>query len=577
MKSSCKNDALRPSLLFTLFLGATGVALAQPSGTSTVLNPPGAVGPSGQSAPATAPSNSIVSAAATSSDVDALHRRVRTQLRVFNSWLTAYDVKGYIGEVGWPSWDSARWNALADVWYADADTANLWVTPWYSGELDSPVNSQLINYWRDKPINTSINSKSTQTQVIEAHLSTPNYQRGVNAGGGANSTDAKHNFSNANPGAYGFKYYYANRGSYQYLYNQGVRLVRIPFRWERIQPTLKTSFDSNNKGWSELKRSVLDARAVGLQVVLDMHNYARYSKAGAASYLIGSADVPIDAYTDVWTRLSNEFKTDSGIYYGLMNEPYEMNLTVNGLSGAKLWEKISQDVLNAIRVNNDTKLVMVPGYSYSSAGSWAKNHPKPWIADSANNFRYEAHNYWDGNGSGTFTKANGTRETYDEAVAVAQSKGYVANPTPPVELIQDNTDPLIIDKGTGVRLIGTWVAATSSPGYYGTNYIHNNNTGQGAKWVIYQPNLAATGTYNVYMRWTAATNRAAVVPVDIFTSNGVQTVTVNQRENGGAWILLGNFPLTWSNAHVKVRTDGTNATDGTAGFVTVDAVKFVLQ
>ena len=62
---------------------------------------------------------------------DALHVRVRAELKAFTDWLAANDAKGYIGEVGWPNdvnGDGARWNALASAWFRDADAAALWVT-----------------------------------------------------------------------------------------------------------------------------------------------------------------------------------------------------------------------------------------------------------------------------------------------------------------------------------------------------------------------------------------------------------------------------------------------------------------
>jgi len=47
---------------------------------------------------------------------DALHRRIRAELRTFTDWLGRNGVKGYIGEVGWPDnyrGDASEWNELA--------------------------------------------------------------------------------------------------------------------------------------------------------------------------------------------------------------------------------------------------------------------------------------------------------------------------------------------------------------------------------------------------------------------------------------------------------------------------------
>src|SRR5205085_2256206 len=69
-------------------------------------------------------------------------------------------------------------------------------------------------------------------------------------------------------------------------------------------------------------------------------------------------------------------------------------------------------VLNAIRANQDDKLVLIPGDSWSSANRWVTVHgPAGWIEDPANNFVYEAHQYFDSDESGTY------RLSYDAELA----------------------------------------------------------------------------------------------------------------------------------------------------------------
>jgi hypothetical protein len=553
--------------LFPCALGIIASAQAQPESSANTRRPvpyptPSAPEPTpkpSQNTSPTAQALAITTATSlsTAPDVDAAHRRVRLQLKKFTDWLVANNAKGYIGEVGWPNTpttDAPSWSALADVWYGDADAANLWVTAWATGEWWG-TNYNLSIY--EKTSGSSINSMELQAPTLEAHPATANYNRGINDSGGEFGTGS--GFSNANPGSYNFQYHYDSQGTFTYLAGRGIKLVRIPFRWERLQPTLNAPL--NAAELQRLKDVVTRARTAGLEVVLDMHNYARYVldvNGTATSKIIGSPEVPISAFQDVWTRISTEFKSDSGVYYGLLNEPHDLSITVNGLTGNKLWEKISQDALNAIRANGDTKLIMVSGSAWSGAQRWNTTHPTAWITDSANNFRYEAHHYWDPDSSGNYDPAT---ESYAQTVTAAQNTGIVANP-PSVEVIQDNADT------TGVDLDGSWVASTATTGYYGTNYIHDNNTGKGTKRVLFQPALGSSGNYNVYMRWTAGSNRATNVPVDILTVNGVVTVTVNEQLNGGQWVLLGNYPLSYTNAYVAVRTTGTN------GYVIADAVKF---
>ncbi|WP_438483321.1 polysaccharide lyase family 8 super-sandwich domain-containing protein [Oleiharenicola lentus] len=132
-------------------------------------------------------------------------------------------------------------------------------------------------------------------------------------------------------------------------------------------------------------------------------------------------------------------------------------------------------------------------------------------------------------------------------------------------LIADNAD------ASGVTIAGSWVATTASTGYYGSNYLHDYNAGgTGGKSVTYAPSVATAGYYDVYVRWTAATNRATNVPVDVITTEATTTYTVNQTATGSAWVLLGRH-LFKNGDSVRVRNDGTN------GYVVADAVRLILR
>ena len=64
-------------------------------------------------------------------------------------------------------------------------------------------------------------------------------------------------------------------------------------------------------------------------------------------------------------------------------------------------------------------MVLVPNLAgYGLQTTWSKVHPKAWISDSAGNHRYEAHFYFDRNGSGNYA------DTYRDEVADAEERGY---------------------------------------------------------------------------------------------------------------------------------------------------------
>lgn len=113
-------------------------------------------------------------------------------------------------------------------------------------------------------------------------------------------------------------------------------------------------------------------------------------------------------------------------------------------------------------------------------------------------------------------------------------------PTPYV--IVDNAD------ASGMTFVGAWSVSTSTSGYWGSNYAHDQNTGKGSKTATFTPNLPSAGQYQVFMRYPARSDYPNNVPVDIAHAGGTTTVTVDQRVNGGTWNLLGTFNFNAGNA-----------------------------
>ena len=127
----------------------------------------------------------------------------------------------------------------------------------------------------------------------------------------------------------------------------------------------------------------------------------------------------------------------------------------------------------------------------------------------------------------------------------------------------------IIDNlDTQVSVAGSWGSSTASPGFEGVDYFHDQNSAKGSKWLTFTPGLTRDGLYDIFLRWTSFSNRASNVPVDIIHAGGTTTVTVDQRNNGGRWNLLGTFNLRSNgSSEVKIRTDGTD------GYVVADAIR----
>jgi endoglucanase len=219
------------------------------------------------------------------------------------------------------------------------------------------------------------------------------------------------------PGTYGTTYHYDSAGTLTYLAARGHKAVRLALQWERIQRSLSGALDATEMG--RVDTYITNAAAAGLGVILDVHNYARYNS-GAGAVALGSAGGPTQAdLVDLWTRLSARYAGNAGVIgYGLMNEPHDLT------GGAAQWEAASQACVSAIRAAGDTTTLLVPGYSFAGAQTWTTNHAAGWITDPAGAFLYEAHHYWDGNHSGTYTS------TYATEVVAAETAGWTAGAYP---------------------------------------------------------------------------------------------------------------------------------------------------
>lgn len=149
---------------------------------------------------------------------------------------------------------------------------------------------------------------------------TPAY-RGVNLSGAEFTPDAAHL-----PGLVDRDYRYPTRDDLRYVAGRGHRVVRLPLRWERIQPTLSGPLQP-----AELQRllaTVDQAAAAGLEVLVDIHNYARYTRPasqGGVTLVLGDGQLTAAHLADLWSRLSVALKGRAGVLgYGLMNEPHNL-------------------------------------------------------------------------------------------------------------------------------------------------------------------------------------------------------------------------------------------------------------
>lgn len=197
---------------------------------------------------------------------------------------------------------------------------------------------------------------------------------------------------------YGYDYIYPSKSDLAFYADRGVEMVRLPFKWERMQKTLGGELDPAELG--RLKQFLVDADALGVKVILDLHNYGRYG--GQA---IGSDAVPTTAFADFWGKMAAAVGNSPALLgYDIMNEPHDMPTS---------WKASAQAAVDAIRMVDMEHKIYVEGTGWASARYWTNGNEDLLIRDAANLIVYQAHIYFDSNGSGTYDQG------YDAAKAYA--------------------------------------------------------------------------------------------------------------------------------------------------------------
>lgn len=203
-------------------------------------------------------------------------------------------------------------------------------------------------------------------------------------------------------GRFNRDYYYPTTVELDYWKLKGLTLIRLPFKWERIQHELYGEL--NREEIDYIKFLLAEAGKRGMQILIDMHNYGRRKDDGK-DRIIGDS-LSIEHLAHAWGLISKELKDSKGLYgYGLMNEPHDM------LSSTP-WTKIAQATIMEIRKNDAYTAIVVGGNHWSSAERWRlvsddlKN-----LYDPSHNLIFEAHCYFDEDGSGIY------RRSYDEEKA----------------------------------------------------------------------------------------------------------------------------------------------------------------
>jgi hypothetical protein len=195
-------------------------------------------------------------------------------------------------------------------------------------------------------------------------------------------------------GTHNVHYHYPTYSELKFYADKGVDLVRLPIRWERVQDALDGPLDLSGD-IALIKQVLVNAASLGMDVIIDVHNYGRYK--GVA---LGAAGGPTAAqFADFWKKMAIEFKDMPALAgYDLMNEPHDMPTST-------IWKESAQAATNAIREVDMMNTIIVEGNNWSGAHSWLHSNANLIISDPANKIVYQAHQYFDKNNSGTYANS----------------------------------------------------------------------------------------------------------------------------------------------------------------------------
>ncbi len=194
------------------------------------------------------------------------------------------------------------------------------------------------------------------------------------------------------PGINGTNYIFPVEAYFQQWSARGVKLIRFPIIWERLQPKLGGPLDS---AYVALVNQTFGyAQKHGIKIILDLHNYARYR-----GQVIGTSSVPYARYQEIMSHIARQWSGQSSLYaYDIMNEPHD---------AMAYWPTAAQYGINGVRAVDSSRPVIVEGNGWSSATRWAEfNDSLLNLKDPANNIIFSAHSYFDENAGGSYDKTD---------------------------------------------------------------------------------------------------------------------------------------------------------------------------
>ena len=120
---------------------------------------------------------------------------------------------------------------------------------------------------------------------------------------------------------------------------------------------------------------------------------------------------------------------------------------------------------------------------------------------------------------------------------------------------------------------GNWKSSTHTPGYVGSGYHHDDNTGKGNKSITYKANIKKSGKYDVQVSYTDGPNRSKKTPITVMHADGEQKIYIDQTKPPA---ILDTFTSVGVFRFEQIERDVVQiTTEGTEGHVIADAIRLV--
>jgi endoglucanase len=195
------------------------------------------------------------------------------------------------------------------------------------------------------------------------------------------------------PGRLNYDYCGPKPAEIAYYKSRGAKTIRLPFLWERLQPTLMGPF--NPEYLAQIDAAVSQAHNLGMSIVLDAHQYGRRTVNGQRVIIGETPAVTAAHFANMWRRLATRYLAKR-VIFGLCNEPHGQDKPT--------LVRVQNTAIAAIRQAGARQLILVSGSAWSGAHSWVSSGNAAammGIRDPNRNFAFDVHQYLDRDSSGT--------------------------------------------------------------------------------------------------------------------------------------------------------------------------------